>query len=61
MALVDSAFGTLTAKVEGGTRSLTGTVGGSMDEGRQAGDVDLDLGEGLDVPEPMLSVGDLAA
>ena len=52
----------MTVKVGGGTRSLTGTNGGSIGDGRiPAGEVDLDVGEGLDALELMLLVGDLAA
>lgn len=43
-------------------RSLTVTNRRSIGEGkREGGDVDLDLDEGFDAPEPMLSVGDLTA
>lgn len=54
--------GTLTVKVRGGTRSLTGTNGGSIGEGKMlVGDVDLDVDERLDAFELRLLVYDLAA
>lgn len=54
-------LGTLTIKVGDGTWSLTGTNGGSIGEGKKpAGEVDLDVGKGLDTLELILLVGDLA-
>lgn len=40
--------GTLTAKVGGGTGANSGSI---VKGKRQAGDVELDVGEGLDAPE----------
>lgn len=52
----------MTVKVGGGTRSLTGTNGGLIGEGKMpVGDVDLDVGGRLDAFELMLSVGNLTA
>ncbi len=53
----------MTVRVEGSTRSLTGTNGGSLgeDSGMLTGEVDLDTGEVDEAPELTLSVGDLTA
>ena len=56
-------LGTLTVRVKGGTRSLTGTNGGSFgeDSGMLTGEVDLDVSEVDEAPELILSVGYLTA
>ena len=55
-------LGMPTTKAGGGARSLTGTNGGSIGEGRrQAGDVGFKMGEGLNALELILSVRGLAA
>lgn len=55
-------FGILTTKVEGGTRSLTGTNNRSIRDSKiLAGKMDLNIGKRLNSFELMLLVGDLAA